>query len=128
MGLLLTFIFLVGCENTEPASCPNIETPEKFFPVKGSELISLDASGITISDGYKIAPSEKQTNPFTDFGEAICHKGKEAGENIDNTYCGQLMLQKLITNDAGDIIEEEIIGVEFIFDKESKLIDTKCFK
>jgi len=123
----IAIAFLVGCENTTPASCPNIEMPEKFFPVKGNEIYTLDASGITIADDYEIAPSEKQVNPFTTYSEVVCHKGKEAGENINNIYCDQLMIVKRITNDAGDILEESILGVRFVFDNTQKLVETKCY-
>ncbi len=125
--LVLLLVVLVGCEKTEPMKCPSIDIPSKFFPIKGDNLIDLDASKIKLPGGYKIAPSEKQVNPFTSFGEVICKEGKEAGENINNIYCDQLMLQKTVTNDDGDIIEQSIIGVQFVFDENHKLVETECF-
>lgn len=124
---IISILVLVGCEKSTPATCPTVNTPEKFFPVKSNDMIILDTKGVTVGEGYKIAPAEKQGSPFFQNGVS-CHLGKETGENVNNLYCDQLMIQKLITNDAGDIVEEQITGVQFIFDKDSKLIGKKCFK
>ena len=124
---LISLLFLVGCEATTPASCPNIETPEGLYPFKSNDLITLDASRIKISDGFKIAPSEKQFNLLMDYGEVFCDQGMDAGQNINHIYCDQLALEKLTTNEAGQIIEEQLIGVEFVFDN-SSLVEFKCFQ
>ena len=124
---LMSLLFLVGCEATTPVSCPNIETPDGLYPFKSNDLIRLEAGGIKISDDFKIAPSDKQANPFMDYGEVFCEQGAEAGQNVNHIYCDQLTIEKLTTNDAGQIIEEQLIGVEFVFDN-SSLVEYSCFQ
>jgi len=125
------FVFVLlssGCtEKTESATCPSIQTSSSFHPLKKDETIKLNVKNVNYGGGYKLAPDEKQSLPLFD-GTVFCHKGKEAGENVNNIYCDQVLIVNYKTSDSGDILEENYLGVEFVFDEDYNIIEKRCFK
>jgi hypothetical protein len=135
ISLVLPILVLSGCTSgigstgyEKEVQCPSITVKEGLEIEKNEFDDSGNLYILHNTFEYINFPSEWKVDDDKMIGTALsCKKGTKEGQNASYWYCAPFFLEKLTTNDAGEIVAKEKLSVAPIFKKEAGLVKIVSF-